>query len=154
MLPTGVIFMPDFFLNPVELYKFTETEELKKCNEIIGQYGMVLTDEQIRNLVTGRFEALEQTGRIEFGEGILKKLILTFCDSPYISREYFEETLLELQNLFYHFKNECDNTFTDDELIEYMNLVFNGKAEGSIEYLADISLEELCRTVRMNEYQF
>lgn len=36
--------------------------------------------------------------------------------------------------------------YTDDELIEIMVSVFNGRAQGSVEYLAGTSLDTLCRS--------
>ena len=36
----------------------------------------------------------------------------------------------------------------DDELIEFMKDVFDGKAQGSLEYLSGTSLEDLCRNTR------
>lgn len=35
--------------------------------------------------------------------------------------------------------------YTDDELIDFMVRVFNGRAQGSIEYLMGTSLETMCR---------
>ena len=57
---------------------------IKKCNELTRKFGVSLSDEAIERLINKRFEALKNTGRIEFDEGILKKLIEAFCDSPYI----------------------------------------------------------------------
>ena len=57
--------------------------ELKSCNEFTIKYGLVLSDLDIAELVEYRFKALKNTGRIEFEEGILKKIIEAFCDSPY-----------------------------------------------------------------------
>ena len=57
---------------------------IKKCNELTIKVGVSLSDEAIERLINKRFEALKNTGRIEFDEGILKKLIEAFCDSPYI----------------------------------------------------------------------
>ena len=37
---------------------------------------------------------------------------------------------------------------SDDELIEFMKREFDGKCQGSIEYLSGTSLEELCRGTR------
>ena len=37
---------------------------------------------------------------------------------------------------------------SDDELIEFMKTVFDGRAEGSLDYLSGTSLEELCRYAR------
>ena len=38
--------------------------------------------------------------------------------------------------------------FSDEELIEYMVKVFNGRAQGSAEYLSGTSLEALARYAR------
>ena len=135
----------DFSLEPVRIQMLKETQELRDSNEFSIKYGLTLTENQIQNLVIKRFEALRDTGRIEFGEGILKKLIYAFCDSPYINHQNYEETLLELQDAFYYFKNETDDRLSDDELIEHMKDTFDGIAQGSIEYLTATSLEELRR---------
>ena len=119
--------------------------EIKKCNEITMKYGVTLSDTQIENLINKRFESLKNTGRIEFGDGILKELIEAFCDSPYIIQENYEETLEELQDIFYFFKGEAMDQIADDELIEFMKEYFNGECQGSIEYLSGTNLEELCR---------
>ena len=122
--------------------------EIKKCNEITMKYGVTLSDTQIENLINKRFESLKNTGRIEFGDGILKELIEAFCDSPYIIQENYEETLEELQDIFYFFKGEAMDQIADDELIEFMKEYFNGECQGSIEYLSVTNLEELCRDTR------
>ena len=91
----------------------------------------------------------------------IKKLIEAFCDSPYIMQNNYEETLEELQDIFYFFKEEAMEQISDDELIEFMKRDFDGKCQGSIvvllengdlekilEYLSGTSLEELCRGTR------
>lgn len=123
-------------------------QELRELNDLTAQFGLYLSEEQIQSLVERRFGALKDTGRIEFGEGILKKLVCAFCDSPYISRENYEDTIIELQDSFYYFKNESNDLIPDDELIEFMKRNFNGKAQGSLDYLAGTSLEDLCRNTR------
>lgn len=122
--------------------------EIKKCNEVTMRYGVTLSDTQIENLINKRFESLKSTGRVEFGDGILKELIEAFCDSPYIIQENYEETLEELQDTFYFFKGEAMDQIADDELIEFMKEYFNGECQGSIEYLSGTNLEELCRDTR------
>lgn len=117
---------------------------IKKCNELTIKFGVSLSDEAIERLINKRFEVLKNTGRIEFDEGILKKLIEIFYDSPYIMQNNYEETLEELQDIFYFFKGEAMEQISDDELIEFMKRDFDGKCQGSIEYLSGTSLEELC----------
>ena len=123
-------------------------QEVRACNAMSEKFGLSLNEDEIRELVACRADALKKTGRIEFAGGILPKLIYAFCDSPYIQQENYECTLAELQEAFYYFKSESLEQFTDDELIEFMVKVFNGRAQGSGEYLIGTSLEELCRYAR------
>ena len=138
----------EFTLKPFDMQILTAANELRECSKLIARFGLTLSETQIQSLVEHRFDALRDTGRIEFGEGILKKLIYAFCDSPYLTQENFEDTIIELQDSFYYFKNESIDRFSDDELIDFMSVVFNGRAQGSLDYLSGTSLEELCRYAR------
>lgn len=126
----------------------TARQELRACNETTAQYGLSLSEPDIQELVSCRVKSLRDSGRVEFGSGILPKLIQAFCDSPYVSQENYKDLLVELQDAFYYFKNESMDRFSDDELIEFMAKVFNGRAQGSVEYLTETSLEDLCRYAR------
>ena len=123
-------------------------EEIRCCSELNRFYGLTLTEADIGELVELRAQALRSTGRVEFGGGILPKLIRAFCKSPYIDPDSYAATLGDLQDAFYYFKNECGDRFSDDELIEFMETVFNGQAHGSTDVLISISLEQLCRWAR------
>ncbi|MGE5330002.1 MAG: DUF6323 family protein [Deltaproteobacteria bacterium] len=137
-----------FDMTIVNIQKLQTAEELRECNELTVRFGLFLSEHQIQSLVEKRFEALKNTGRIEFGQGILKKLITEFCDSPYIIQENYEDTILELQDAFYYFKNESNDLISDEELITFMKQKFDGVCQGSLEYLSDMTLEELCRNTR------
>ncbi len=123
-------------------------EEIRCCEDLNRLYGLTLTEADITELVELRGQALQNTGRIEFGGGILPKLIRAFCKSPYVDPYNYASVLGDLQDAFYYFKNESEDRFSDDDLIEFMEKVFNGKAEGSTELLCSISLEDLCRWAR------
>lgn len=138
----------DFTLDTIQMQIHATMQELSTCNERTARFGLELSQKQMQALAEHRVNTLKNTGRIEFGEGVLKKLIYAFCDSPYITQETYEETLMDLQDSFYYFKNESMDRISDDELIEFMKTVFDGRAQGSLEYLSDISLEELCRYAR------
>lgn len=120
-------------------------EELRLCNEFSEQYGLRLSEEEIEDLIICRKNALKDSGRVEFGGGILPKLIYAFCDSPFIEQDMYEETLAELQEAFYYYKSVSADRYTDDELIEFMVHVFNGRAQGSAEYLIGTSLRNLLK---------
>ncbi len=128
--------MEDFYLEIANKRRQIEIADIKKCNEYTNKYGLILSDNQINNLLERKNETLKETGRIEFREGIIDKLIKEFCDSPYINQENYAETLYELIEIFYEYKNETMDLITDDELIEFMKRSFDGIAKGDLEYLS------------------
>ena len=84
-----------------ELQTKSISAQLKKCNEISEKFGLSLSKEDLELVLQERKEVLISTGRIEFGGGIVEKLVYTFCDSPYMNQEEYVELLIELQELFY-----------------------------------------------------
>ncbi len=130
------------------IQKIRLTQELQNCNDMTLRFGLILSAQQIQNLVERRIQALKDTGRIEFGQGVLKKIISEFCDSPYITQDNYEETIIELQDSFYYFKNESIDQISDEELISNMKRYFDGVCQGSLDCLSGTSLEELCRNIR------
>ena len=142
--------MADNMLLPMQQKLIAAYQEVRECNEYSENFGLVLSESEIAELVSCRAEALRASGRIEFGGGILPKLILAFCDSPYINQYNYADTIAELQEAFYWFKTEAMDRFSDEELIEFMVRVFNGRAQGSAEYLSGTSLEALARYARTN----
>ncbi|EGD49793.1 hypothetical protein Cpap_4237 [Ruminiclostridium papyrosolvens DSM 2782] len=129
----------------------SEINQIEKCNEFSSKFGLVLTNAQIRTLSEERYNTLKRYGRVELGKGILDKLIFEFCDSPFIWQENYMDTLSDLQDIFYYFKNESLDEFTDDELIRYMRKSFDNECQGSIEYLRETSLEDVCRSIRYGQ---
>ncbi len=138
------------FLQIKNMFSDNESEinQIEKCNEFSSKFGLVLTNEQIRILLEERYTTLKKYGRVELGKGILEKLIFEFSDSPFIWQENYMDTLSELQDIFYYFKNESLDEFTDDELIRYMRKSFDNECQGSLEYLRETSLEDVCRSIR------
>jgi hypothetical protein len=119
------------------------TEEVLQCNEVTSRYGLTLTKQQAAALVETRSQVLKKTGRIEFGGGVIDKIIYAFCDSPYINGEKYEEILHDLLEIFYEYKNETHELISDDELIQYMRTSFNGVCHGALELLSGRELSQL-----------
>lgn len=115
----------------------TQVQKILEVNQKTEVFGLQLSEEDAKLLVDCRKNTLREQQRIEFGEGILPKLIFTFCDSPHIYQQNYVETLLRLQDIFYLYKNECMDELTDDELLDYMKKAFDGECEGSLDYLED-----------------
>jgi Family of unknown function (DUF6323) len=122
--------------------------ELESCNPKIERYGLSLSPTDIQALVVGRVEALAETERVEFGSGVTKELVLAFAGSPHVSQETFAEHILELQDLFYEFKNESLEQVPDDELIAKMRSLFDDVAKGDLEYFAEALFDGLARHIR------
>jgi len=126
----------------------TSLAKLNAANEYTGQFGLKLSEEDAALLLTERKNILKKQERVEFGEGILPKLIFAFCDSPYIYQDNYTDTLGRLQEIFYLYKNETLDEIPDDELIEFMKEQFDGSCQGSVDYLEDTSLEVFARKSR------
>ncbi|RKD33112.1 DUF6323 family protein [Lacrimispora algidixylanolytica] len=121
---------------------------LKAANEYTAKFGLVLSDEETSLLLNERRDVLKKEQRVEFGEGILPKLIIAFCDSPYIHQDNYVETLGRLQEIFYFYKNESLDEYTDDELVDAMKELFDGPCQGSLDYLEDTGLQRLAKRAR------
>ncbi|KGK86834.1 hypothetical protein DP73_15520 [Desulfosporosinus sp. HMP52] len=122
--------------------------EVMKCNDLTVKFGLVLTEVQALALVATRSFALKENGRIEFGGGVIDKIIKEFCNSPYLSRHNYEDTMHELLEIFYYYKNETLDLMGDDDLIKYMKNAFNGTCQGSLELLSGRELYKLARNLR------
>ena len=91
----------DNSLEMLNLQRQASLQEIRDCNNFSSQFGLKLKEAEIQELVECRKKALKDTGRVEFGGGIMPKLIYAFCDSPYLDQTTYVETLAELQEAFY-----------------------------------------------------
>lgn len=122
--------------------------EIQQFNEETLEYGLKLSDEDIKIIIRTRSEALRNNGRVEFGGVIIKKIISAFCDSPYISQYNYLETLDELIEVFYYYKNETMDEISDDELIDLMKRYFDNECQGSLELLRDRYLDTIAHNIK------
>jgi hypothetical protein len=134
--------------DPAQIQLAKAASELASCNSEIVRYGLSLTPGDIQLLVVGRLESLVLSDRVEFGGGVSKQIVLAFAGSPYVSQGNFVPTVLELQELFYDFKNESLEQITDDDLIAKMRSLFDDPAQGDLGYLEEALFEGLARHVR------
>ena len=124
-----------------------EGKALRQAETAAERFGLTLPPEAYERLGAERRRALRETRRLELGEGTLPALILAFCDSPYLDQGHWEESLTELQSLFYQFKNETRDALPDAELLAAMARVFQERG-GSLTALAMAEPEELRRAAR------
>ncbi len=132
------------------LLREAEKQEMGKildCNGKTIRLGLELTKEETKQLVACEYQTLRECGRVQFTESILPKLIETFCDSAYIQQEEYLETLEELQEIFFFYKNESGDKLSDDELLECMKQQYEKVCHGDLEYLKTTCLAEIVRTL-------
>lgn len=122
--------------------------EIFQCNEFTSEYGLKLSEEDVKEIVKTRNMALEKSGRIEFNGQIINKIITNFCDSPYISQYNYSDTINELVEIFYNYKNETLDYISDDELIEIMKENFDNYCQGSLELLEGKVLYKIADNIR------
>ncbi len=141
--------MEDNLFELIQLKKQeAEITALLAVNEKTESFGLSLSYEEAKELVVMRNDSLKNTQRVEFGEGILPKLIYHFCDSQYITQDNYMQTLTDLQDIFYQFKNEAEDNLTDDELFTFMKEQFEEVCTGDLEYLAGTCLEKFTEAIR------
>lgn len=123
-------------------------KEIIQCNDFTTKYGLRLTEQQAIALVETRNQVLKANGRVEFSGGIINKIIQAFYDSPYITKDNYVDTIQELMEIFYYYKNETEDLVSDDDLILFMKDTFNNNCQGSLELLSGRELDKMATNLR------
>ena len=130
------------------LQRQNQLEKVIKTNQATEQFGLVLTQQDAQLILEERKNSLMEQKRVEFGEGIVTKIIYEFCDSSYIDQSNYVETILRLQEIFYLYKNEMQDEITDDELLHLMKEQFELICFGDLEYLESTCLSLFSQAIR------
>ncbi|MCR2032805.1 DUF6323 family protein [Anaerofustis stercorihominis] len=132
------------------LYNITkkEIDLIGKSNVNINKFGLSITREEAKEIIISKNETLKKYKRIEFSYGVTEKIIYIFSDSEYIDRNNYIDTIKDLVDIFYNFKNETEDKLTDDELLNFMREQFDDVCYGDLEYLRDTCLERFSKAVR------
>jgi len=133
-------------LIPAGLPERAAAQEALRCNEITARYGLALTQTEAAALAQTRGEALARSGRVEFGGEAVRALILAFCDSPYMSRDDYADTLGELTRIFYSFKTDALDEVDDAEAVALMRRYFD-EWRGALD-MVESRMEAAARNVR------
>lgn len=127
------------------------TKRVLETNKVTERFGISISEEDASLILAERKQALREQRRVEFGEGIVPKLIFEFCDSAYVDQDNFVDTIIRLQEIFYLYKNETLDAMTDEELLRLMKEQFENVCCGDLDYLEGTGLAELVRAVRKGE---
>lgn len=66
-----------------------QLSRVMETNRTAQTYGLILSEQDAKLLLKERGRALKKEKRVEFGEGILPKMIYEFCDCPYLNQEHY-----------------------------------------------------------------
>lgn len=125
-----------------------QEERLLALNDRLAEYGLVLSAEDVREILVERRVALREAERVELGESIAPRLVEAFYDSDYIDRQNFVATVIRLQEIFFLYKNEVIDTMSDEELLHVMRMLFDRCCYGDVEMFESTVLEAFARAIR------
>ncbi|MEI3612698.1 DUF6323 family protein [Pseudogracilibacillus sp. SO30301A] len=123
------------------------TDEIEEVTQKAKEFGLVLTRDEIKNLIVSRNQVLHSYGRVELSVDVTKELAEVFCASPYVDDKNYVSTLYELQEIFYYLKNETEDKIGDSQLIGIMKDYFDDICRGSLELLKS-KLDEFAERFR------
>ena len=103
------------------------SEKLLKLNDESINYGLVLTQKDINDIMKNINETLKKIGRIETSADALEKVISIVYSSPYTDKENYVENINDMQELFYYFKSQVLDLLSDDEVIEILDKAYDEK---------------------------
>ena len=129
-------------------------EDIKKINARTEKYGLALSEKDVDIIIKHKSKSLRNNGRVEFGAGIITKMISAFCDSPYISQDDYVETINDLIEIFYYYKNETMDKISDDALIDFMKKCFDNKCQGNIELLRYKYLGKVAQNIKYGKANY
>lgn len=130
------------------LQQKNQLAKVMETNEMSARYGLVLTEQETELLVSERTQTLRAERRVEFGPGILPRVIEEFCDSDFIDQNNYVDTLIRLQEIFYLYKNEMHDEISDEELLHFMKEQFEEVCFGDLGYLEGTCLRIFAEAVR------
>ena len=132
----------------VLLQQENQLSKVMETNRMTEKYGLVLSEEDAKLIVAERANSLREQKRVEFGEGIVSRIIETFCDSDFIDQNNYVETMIRLQEIFYLYKNEMQDEISDDELLQLMKEQFETLCFGDLDYLEGTCLSIFSQAIR------
>ena len=112
--------------------------------ELVSQGFAQLTQAEQVMLASSRLDALEETQRIEFGDGPALVFAEALASSPLISRENLADAVAALETAFYQVKDDTLDACPDTEAVEELIAALD-ECDGDVERACSIATERLRR---------
>ena len=112
--------------------------------ELVSQGFAQLTQAEQDMLASSRLDALEETQRIEFGDGPALVFTEALASSPLISRENLTDVVAALETAFYQVKDDTLDACPDTEAAEGLIAALD-ECDGDVERACSMATERLRR---------
>lgn len=112
--------------------------------ELVSQGFAQLTRAEQVMLASSRLDALEETQRIEFGDGPALMFTEALASSPLISRENLADVVAALETAFYQVKDDTLDACPDTEAVEELVAALD-ECDGDVERACSMATERLRR---------
>ena len=106
-------------------------------NDRIAEHGIVLSQNDCKDIAEFRHETLIESERVEIGMGILERIITEFSESGYVDQKNFRQVVEDLLECFYIIKNETEEKASDDQVMEFLHYLFEVAVGGDTSKLYD-----------------
>lgn len=112
--------------------------EILKINEESSVYGLILTSENVEEIIKSRGYSLKTYGRIDLNMDVTKKIINKIYISQYTDKDDYVEIINDLQDIFYYLKNETLDKISDNEIIDIIG-EFYEETSGRIDNVQNLA---------------
>ena len=100
----GLISLENISMRPV-------SEEILALNAVSKKYGLILSEEDAKDLSDTRNRARSENDRLEIGAGSVTEIVKRFCTSRYLNNEDYAYVLNEVTYLFYYTQGSANNQY-------------------------------------------
>jgi len=134
-----------------QLSKKEQVNKVLECNNRSLDFGLTLTQKQVEQILETRDQALQTNQRIEFQSTIIEDIIEEFMDSQFITKYNYAEIIEGLIEIFYYYKDATEEyNLSDEEIIHYLKVAYDGVCQGSLDSLYEEQLSKLIDSISQN----
>ena len=113
-----------------------QKNEILNLNERSQEYGLILTPDDVENIVKSRNHTLNSYGRIDLNMDVTKEIMEILYKSQFTDKDDYVEMINDLVEIFYFLKNETFDEISDKEIIEIIG-EFYEETRGRIDNIQD-----------------
>lgn len=135
----------DLSLAALSMHCQTRQDDLVECEKTLATHNLELARDELQALLLAQNELLMQAGRVQIGGSVLPALIDEFASSCSLDGGKPAETLTELQEAFYHLRDDAPAHIPDAAILSGLRIAFEGEACGCVEAVESMGIAAVLR---------